>query len=215
MLNLIKNTYELYFKKLPLLALFVIPLILYSAADSYLKELSYTFVEYQIFVTVSLFLSPFIFTATEIALYKYLMQVKVGGGLGFIKKWAIFVTIHLVMGWIMMLPILILKLFVPNLGMCWIVGALVANIFLGGWIFARVNVILPMIMNGDKLSFKGMWTLGAKGYLPWLLVSALVYFPYIGSYYLIPNDIAQMIIASLLSIVSCVFNSLYYKAERK
>lgn len=215
MLNIIKESYVLYFKKLPLLALFVMPLILYSAADFYLQRLSYTFTEYQIFVTISLFLSPFIFTATQIALYKYLMQVDVGGGLGFIKKWAVFVAVHLVMGWVMMFPVFVLRFFASSFGIHWVAMALVANIFLGMWLFARINIVLPMIMNGDKLSLKGLWKFGAKGYLPWVLVSTFIYLPYIGSYYLIKNEIAQMIIVSLVSIVSCVFNSKYYKAEKK
>lgn len=214
MLTVIKDTYKLFLRKLPIWILFILPLIVYSLGDDCLRA---RYAGNRAYLYLSLCLSPLVYSAVEIAIYKYVMKVQLGKVWGFIKKWLLFVIIQFVMGFVMMIPIFILsKIFAHhNIGFYWVPLGLIANIFVGIWLFAKVNVLLPMIMAGEKINFKSFAALAKGSYLSWAAVAALIYFPYIAAYYLIGNDEANIVVTSLLSVLLCLFNSLYYETKRK
>lgn len=214
MLSIIKDTYKLFLRKLPVWILFILPLIIYSVGDDYLRA---NFAECRSYFYLSLCLSPLVYCAVEIAIYKYVMKVEIGKFWGFIKKWILFIIIQFVMGFVMMTPMFVLSKIMlhHNINSYWIPFGLIANIFVGIWLFAKVNVLLPMIMSGEKITFKSYMVLAKGGYLSWVLVSAFIYFPYVAAYYLIGNPEVNIVVTSLFSVVICLFNSLYYMSAKK
>ena len=67
MFNIIRDTYKLYFRKLPLWALFILPLVLYSVADDYLRVY---FADCRFYIYLAVVLSPVVYAAVELAVYK-------------------------------------------------------------------------------------------------------------------------------------------------
>lgn len=212
MFNIIQDTYKLYFRKLPVWALFVLPLVLYSVADDYLRVY---FADCRFYIYLSVVLSPVVYAAVELAVYKYMLKAELGKVWGTLKKLVLFAVIQFAAGFVMMLPMFVFSRTAGHhqLGSLWIPFGLVANIFLGIWFFARINIILPMIVKGDKITLKSFDKQVKNTYAFWAAVAALIYFPYIASYYLIGNSIVNVLVAGFLSVLQPLFNSLYYQAK--
>lgn len=214
MFHVIQDTYKLYLKKLPVWILFVLPMIVYSAADDYLRDY---FAGSRFYFYLSVVLSPVVYAAVQLAIYKYVMKIDLGKVWGTVKKMALFAVIQFSMAFVMMLPMFVFSRIAEHhqLGNLWVPFGLVGNIFLGIWLFAKVNVILPMIAKGDKVTPKSFDKTAKDSYAFWAAVAALVYFPYIASYYLIGNVWANVAATSLLSVLQPLFNSLYYQSKAK
>lgn len=214
MFNIIQDTYKLYFRKLPVLALFVLPLVLYSVADDYLRVY---LADCRFYIYLSAVLSPLVYAAVELAVYKYMLKAKLGKVWGTLKKLVLFAVIQFSAGFVMMLPMFVLSRIAGHhqLGNLWVPFGLIANIFLGIWFFARVNIVLPMIVNEDKVTLKSFDRQAKDTYAFWAVVAALIYFPYIASYYLIGNVIVNVLVTGFLSVLQPLFNSLYYQAKNK
>lgn len=87
MLQIIKDSYHLYFKKFHIWLLFILPLIIYSFLDDYLLAKAAENEKFSFYMTLSLILSPLVYTAIEMFIYRQAMQVKFGKLWGFVKKW--------------------------------------------------------------------------------------------------------------------------------
>lgn len=214
MLNIIKDTYKLFFQKFPIWVLFVLPLMVYSFGDDYLRG---SYADCRSYLYLSLCLSPLVFTVVEVAIYKYVLKAELGRIWGFVKKWLLFAVIQFVMGFVMMVPMFILSKIVAHhsVSIYWVPLGLIINIFLGIWLFAKVNVLLPMIIKGDKITVESFNNMAKGSYLAWLLPATLVYFPYVASYYLIGDNTVNIVVTSLLAVLQCLFNCLYYENKQK
>lgn len=212
MFHVIQDAYKLYLKKLPVWFLFVLPLVVYSTADDYLRVY---FADSQFYIYLSVVLSPVVYAAVQLAIYKYVMKTDLGKVWGTVKKLVLFTVIQFAMAFVMMLPMFVFSRIADHhqLGYLWVPFGLVANIFLGIWLFAKVNVVLPMVVKGNKITLKSYGKMAKGSYIFWAAVAALVYFPYIASYYLISNAWAGIITTGMLSVLQPLFNSLYYQAE--
>lgn len=212
MFNVIQDTYKLYLKKLPVWSLFVLPLIVYSVADDYLRVY---FAGNRFYMYLSAVLSPVVYAAIQLAIYKYVMKTDLGKLWGTVKKLVLFTVIQFAMAFVMMLPMFVLSRIAEHhqLGDLWIPFGLVANIFFGFWIFAKASVVLPMIVKDDKITLESFNGLAKGSYAFWTAVAALVYFPYIASYYLISNPWINVFVTGFLSVLQPLFNSLYFQAK--
>lgn len=212
MFNLIKDTYKLYLKKMPLWILFVLPLIAYSLTDDVLRE---KYAGCSCYLYCSMFLGPLVFSSAELFIYRHVMKFNMGKIWGFLKKVVLFTVAQFVMGLIMIVPMFIWARIANhhNIGEYWLVVGLIVNVFLGIWLFAKINVLLPMIACGDGLSFDKFKKFSTGSYTSWLLASAFIYFPYIASYYLISNGIVNVVITSIVAVLMCLFNALYYQSK--
>lgn len=215
MLNILKNTYETYVKKFPVLVLFVLPLLVYSAGDDGLKHFFANTDFMQAWGVLSIVFSALVYTAVQIFIYRYLMKVHLGKTIGFLKVWAKFFVVHLVLSNLIMLPVLGMMLGAVyfDAGSYAFPLALLINMFLGFWLMARVNIVLPMIVAGDDIAPKSVWEFGKGTYASWLLPVALVYLPYVLSFYLIRCEWTKVIVVGLLSVLVTVFNFVYYQSK--
>lgn len=216
MLQIIKDSYHLYFKKFHIWLLFILPLIIYSFLDDYLLAKAAENEKFSFYMTLSLILSPLVYTAIEMFIYRQAMQVKFGKLWGFVKKWVFFIVIQLVMGYVMMIPVFIMSAIAGHHGLpsFWLPAALVINVFLGIWLFAKVCVVLPLIMAGRKVGMREFWTFSRASYVSWLLAAVLVYFPYVAAFYLISCNVANIVVSALLSVIITLFNTMYYQANK-
>lgn len=213
MLKIVKDTYHMYFKKMHIWFLFILPMILYSFLDEFLlKNSSESFAFY---ATLSLFLSPLVFAIVEMSIYRYVLKVEFGKVLEFVKKLILFTLVQVIFGFVAMIPVFILGAIAAhhNIVTGWLVLALIANIFLGGWLLAKVSVVLPLIITGEKFEMNKFWMYCKAPYRSWLIVSALVYFPYIATFYLIDCNFWNIIVSGFLSVIITLFNSAYYQAN--
>lgn len=215
MLTILKDTYTTYVKKFPVLVLFILPLLIYSAGDDALKHFFANSDFMQAWGVLSIVFSALVYTATQIFIYRYLMNVHLGKVMGFLKVWAKFFVVHLVLSNLIMLPVLGMMLGAVyfEAGSYAFPLALIINMFLGFWLMARVNVVLPMIVANDDVAPRKVWEFGKDSYTAWLLPVAFVYLPYVLSFYLISCEWTKVIVVGLLSVLLTVFNFVYYQSK--
>lgn len=210
MLNIIKESYLLFLKKLPLWIAFIVPLAAFSYLDEYVRAKGIN--------SWSLRFGGVLLVALiEIAVFKYAGDLKLEKGWRIVKN-VIFITVfQVVFSVIMMLPVIIAiriaqhhQLLSPE----FLFFSYTANIFLGGWCFAKFNSVMPMVAAGDKLSWEkiGQYTKGS--YKDWLWVSLLLYFPYVCSLYLISCIFTSIVVNALFLIAISIFNVLYYQSRK-
>lgn len=104
MFHVIQDAYKLYLKKLPVWFLFVLPLVVYSTADDYLRVY---FADSQFYIYLSVVLSPVVYAAVQLAIYKYVMKTDLGKVWGTVKKLVLFTVIQFAMAFVMMLPMFV------------------------------------------------------------------------------------------------------------
>ncbi len=216
MLTVLKDTYKTYVKKFPYLVLFIIPLLVYSAGDDALKHFFANSDFMTVWGVLSIVFSALVYTATQIFIYRYLMNVHLGKAMGFLKVWAKFFVVHLVLSNLIMLPVLgfMFGAVYFEAGSYAFPLALVVNMFLGFWLMARVNVVLPMMVANEDIAPKAVWEFGQDSYKAWLLPVAFVYLPYVLAFYLIHCAWVKVIVVGLLSVLVTVFNVVYYQSKK-
>lgn len=212
MLETIEKSYKLLVKKIPYLAVLLFILMIYEflnqkAFDSVSKS--------QLAIYGLLFLGPIVYASIELVIYKHFMKVDFGRALGFIKKMALFIILHLIYGFVFMAPVFLIRYLCADHCAYWMPISLVVNIFVAFWLLARMSLIFPMIVDGAKITPKILWTSTKGSYLSWVMVATLIYFPYILSYYMISNIWVNMALSSSLSMSILLFNTVYYQTKIK
>ena len=209
MLNIIKNSYVLFAKKILLWLAIVAPLIVFSCVDSYFFNGMFSIGTWQI-------VGILILVATELVLYHYMLKIDRESVWSTVKKIILTAVVQVVMGVVMMIPVYIFMNIAYHHNFAesalWI--GMVVNIFLGGWLFAKVCAIIALIMTNEKLSWARFKEFSKASYMDWAWASALVYFPYVLFNYLPINIYAGNVITAVLLVVLCTFNSSYYLAKK-
>ena len=209
MLSKIEESYTLFLKKLPLWIALVLPVTAFSFVDEYVA-----LPEYSWEMTI---LGIILLSLTELFIFKYAGAIQLGYVGQIIKKTIVYGFYQAVIGAIMMVPVYIAMQIAQHHQMLtfgYVLICFVANIFLGGWFFAKANAILPLIAAGEKISFSKFKEYVKGSYFHWCLVSLLIYFPYVYSVYLINCLITSMILSNLFMVVFCLFNVKYYQAKQ-
>ena len=209
MLNIIKSSYVLFAKKISLWLALVAPLIVFSCVDSFFFDGMFSIGSWQI-------VGILILVATELVLYHYMLKIDRETVWSAVKKIVLTAVVQVVMGVVMMIPVYIFMNIAYHhnftAGALWL--GMVINIFLGGWLFAKVSSLIALIVTNEKLSWARFREFSKASYKDWAFCSALVYFPYVLFTYLPINIYAGNVITAVLLVVLCTFNSSYYLAKK-
>lgn len=211
MFAIIKDSYVLFFKKLPLWIAFILPMAIFS----YIDDLFWAGKGENWSLKI---LGLMIFAATELAIYRKAMEIELGGAVKAILKAIFLIVFQIVMGIVMLLPVYVFMHIAQHhqiMSFSYYALSLLVNVLLGGWIFAKANALVPLVIAGEKVDFSKFKEFSKGSYVAWALVSLLVYFPYVASYYLIECVWLNTILTSVFVAVFCLFNSVYYKAKNK
>ena len=144
MLSVIKESYVLFCKKLPLWVAVLLPMAVFSYVDEYYRSISED--------SWSMRLGGVLIVAlTELFVFKFAAQINLGNIWQIVKKAFLISVYQIVTGVIMMLPVIIgMKIAAHHhvLSNGFLFISFIVNIFLGGYFFAKYNMALPLIAVG-------------------------------------------------------------------
>ena len=217
MLNLVIDSYKSFLKKLPVMVLFILPLLVYSCAEIYLQG---EFSASKTFIFITVVLAALANVLTEISLYKYNLGQDSRNPL---KPWYnifIYYVAQMIFGLLLSLPALLFTYIFSKLGLPGaVLLAWTLNIFIGIALWARLNVLLPMVISEKKIIVGDFIKKTSAPYYKWLLVAVCIYLPYIAVNFLINNPWLNAILLPIAMMLIIVFNSSYmhsiYKSGTK
>ncbi len=210
MLSIIKDSYFSFFKQIHKWIVVVLPLAIFSYLDEYLRG------EYGYCWGMKL-AGIVLLTLTELFIFKKVAALELGNIWNVVKKVVLISVYQVVIGLIMLVPVYIAIKIAQHhqiLSLGYIFWAFVINIFLGGWLFAKTNAILPSVVAGEKLNISTFKSYTKGSYMDWVWVSLLIYFPYIISLYMVDCVVLSIAISSLFVAVFSLFNIKYYQSKK-
>lgn len=210
MLSVIKESYVLFLKKLPLWVAVLLPMAVFSYIDEYYRSI------YEDCWSIRLG-GVMVVALTELFIFKFAAQINLGNIWQIVKKAFLISVYQIVVGLIMMLPVIIAMQIASHhniLSNGFLFISFIVNIFLGGYFFAKYNMALPLIAVGEKISLANIKQYAKGSYKEWCWVSFLLYFPYVCSLYLIDCVLTSIILSSLFIAVFSIFNILYYQTKK-
>lgn len=217
MLKTIAASYKIFLKNFPVILLFALPLLVISGIEIYFQGLNNASKGVTYFIALAIFLLPLISAATDIAVYRRLFGFESKNPFICLKTLFLYLFTQIGLGLIATLPIFLFKyifgMFVSCPFTCMALSIFL-NMFIGIYILARFNIILALLVQNKVPSLQEFLDYTRKPYAQWLLVSFLVYLPYILINYLVPNPYANMILTSLLMLVFVCFNTAYVTTHK-
>ena len=210
MLNVIKDSYILFFKKLPLWVALLLPLVAFSYADEYVRatHVNSWFMRLGGVVVV---------TIVELLVFKFVAEIKFGNVWQIVKRTILISLYHMILGIIVIIPVYVFMHIAAhhNILTNWFLFfTFVVNIFLSGYVLAKYNTLLPLMAKGEKMSLSLIKQHTKGSYKDWCVVSSLLYFPYVCSLFLINCTLTSIVVSSLFVIVFSIFNALYYNLKK-
>lgn len=218
MLKLIKDSYKLFFKNLPLLLLFAFPLLVLSALNIYFG--TYTPINRGIiyFTYAALLLIPLVSAGTDISIYRRLFHFNIVNPLSSLHAFILYLLAQIGLGLIGTAPIFLFQYLFNLFGLHPFTSlslAITLNIFIGFAFMARFNIILPLIIQNKVPSLHDFLSYTNRPYKQWLAVAAFVYLPYVVLHYLtIPCIYTNMIVTTIFMFVFICFNIVYVNNNR-
>ncbi len=218
MLRLIKDSYKLFFKNLPVIILFALPLLVLSALNIYFG--SYTPVNRGIvyFTYAALLLLPLVSAGTDISIYRRLFHFNIVNPLSSLHAFILYLLAQICIGLIGTAPIFLFQYLFDITGLSPFVSlslAIIVNIFVGFAFMARFNVILPLIIQNKVPSLHEFMSYTKRPFRQWLSVAVLVYLPYVVLHYLsAPCPYTNMLITTIFMFVFICFNVVYVNNNR-
>ena len=206
MLNVIKDSYISFFKQFSKWGIFILPLLCFSFLEEYLQK------NYGDCFGLKI-LGIVILTLTELAIFKYAAEIPFGNVWNVVKKTVLISVYQVLIGIVMLIPVYIaMKIGQHHHIMSWgyVFICFVANIFIGGWVFAKANAIVALLAADEKINLARYKEFTKSGYLDWCWVSLLIYFPYVFSLYLVECAWVSIVISSLYLGIFSLFNARYY-----
>ena len=89
------------------------------------------------------------------------------------------------------------------------------NIFVGIALWARLNVLLPMVIAGKKVTAADFFKKTSASYLQWLAAAVFIYLPYIAINFLVNNPWLNAVLLNIAMILIIVFNTNYMRSIYK
>lgn len=218
MLRLIRDSYKLFFKNLPLIVLFALPLLVLSALDIYFG--SYTPVNRGIvyFAYAALLLIPLVSAGTDISIYRRLFHFNIINPLSSLRAFILYLLVQIGVGLVGTAPIFLFQYLFNLLGLTPLLSlslAVVVNLFIGFVFMARFNIILPLIIQNKIPPLHEFLSYTRRPFKQWLSVAALVYLPYVILHYLsAPCPYTNMIVTTIFMFVFICFNIVYVNNNR-
>ena len=218
MLKLIKDSYKLFFKNLPLLLLFASPLLVLSALNIYFG--TYTPINRGIiyFTYAALLLIPLVSAGTDISIYRRLFHFNIVNPLSSLHAFILYLLAQIGLGLIGTAPIFLFQYLFNLFSLHPFTSlslAITLNIFIGFAFMARFNIILPLIIQNKVPSLHDFLSYTNRPYKQWLAVATFVYLPYVVLHYLtIPCIYTNMIATTIFMFVFICFNIVYVNNNR-
>lgn len=218
MLRLIKDSYKLFFKNLPVIILFALPLLVLSALNIYFGN--YTPVNRGIvyFTYAALLLLPLVSAGTDISIYRRLFHFNIVNPLSSLHAFILYLLAQICIGLIGTAPIFLFQYLFDITGLSPFVSlssAIIVNIFVGFTFMARFNVILPLIIQNKVPSLHEFMSYTKRPFRQWFSVAVSVYLPYVVLHYLsAPCPYTNMIVTTIFMFVFICFNVVYVNNNR-
>lgn len=217
MLKTISSTYKTYAKTFPVILLYALPLLVLSSIQVYFLGINEPNKGVAAFIMLSLFVVPLVGAATDVAIYRFLMKFGKVNPLISIKAYLYYLIAQIGIGIIGVLPIFAFKFILDKMGLgnISLYLSLFLNLFVGIFLIARLSIALPLIVAQKKFSLQTFWQDTNDTYPHWMMVSVLVYLPYIILNYGVSCPYLNMAVTTLFSFVFIVFNTLYAQDKFK
>ena len=218
MLGLIKDSYKLFFKNIPVIILFALPLLVLSALDIYFEN--YTPVNQGIlyFAYASLLLIPLVSAGTDISIYRRLFHFDIVNPLSSLRAFIVYLFAQIGIGLIGTAPIFLFQYLFNLLGISPLLNlslSIILNLFIGFIFIARFNIVLPLIIQNKVPSLHEFMSYTCKPFKQWLIVATVVYLPYVILYYLTAsNPYINIIVSTLFTFEFICFNITYVNNNR-
>lgn len=210
MLSVIKDSYILFLKKLPLWVAVLLPLVAFSYADEYIRA--------EHINSWSMRLGGVaVLTIVQVVIYKLVSELKLGNVWQIVKKILLISLYQMVLGIIVVIPILLLMKIASHHNILtdeFLFFAFVVNIFISGYLLAKYNTLVPLMAKGEKISLSLIKQHTKGSYKDWCWVSFLLYFPYVCSLFLIDCTLTSIVVSSLFVVVFSIFNALYCNQKK-
>ncbi len=212
MLKTIADAYKLFFRKFPIIVLYSLPLLVLSAIEIFFENLDTENKGASYFLALSAYLIPLVSAAVDVALYKRFLGIKEVNPLRPIKTYTEYFFVQLGIGLIAVAPLHAIYYILnqnsgPTLGH--LITAITLNMFLGIYILARFNIILPLIIENKLLKLKDFMSFTADSYKNWIIASFLIYTPFLFSNYAFSNPYTNMVITNFCMLLIVCFNCAY------
>ncbi len=217
MLNMISASYKTYGKNFPVILLYALPLLVLSVLEAYFRGSDGNGKGIAYFIALTAFFLPLISAATDIAIYRRLLNTGRVNPFICFKTLFIYMFTQIALGLIFAtIPVLLFAYFLGFLFSFHtaLVLALVLNIFVGMVYLARFNIILPLIVMNKKITWKTLKTYTDRPYKQWLTVACLVYAPYLLVNYLFCCPISNVVLTNLFMFVFVCFNIVYVTGNK-
>lgn len=216
MFKIIVNSYLTFFKNLPVILLYALPLLVLSAIEIYFEGLSSANYGVKYFIIMAVYLIPFVSAATDIAVYQRLLGFTKINPFNSPKTLVIYFLVQLGIGIIAVVPLYAVYYFLnintgATLSHLWV--AILLNMFLGIYFLARFNIILPLLVKGQMLKLKDFLAVTDYKYSQWVLAGFLIYGPYLVLNYVVPCPYLNMFFTCLYMLVFVCFNVTYISTK--
>ncbi len=212
MLKTIADSYKLFFRKFPIILLYALPLLVFSVIEVFFETQNSENKGIYYFLLLSSYLIPLVSAGVDVALYKRLLGIKNVNPLQPFKTYFSYFFVQLGIGIIAVIPLHAL-FYILNLNsgptLSHLVIALVVNMFLGIYVLARLNLVLPLIIQNKLLKLKDFMTFSRDSYLNWIIAGFLIYGPFLVSNYIIANPYINTLITNLCMLLFVCFNTTY------
>lgn len=218
MLRLIKDSYKLFFKNLPLIILFALPLLVLSILDIYFG--GYTPINRGIvyFSYAALLLIPLVSAGTDICIYRRLFHFNIINPLSSLRAFILYLLAQIIIGLIGTAPIFLFQYIFHTFGLPPLMNlfsSVVLNLFVGFIFIARFNIILPLIIQNKIPSLHEFLSYTKRPFKQWLSVATLIYLPYVILHYLsVPCPYTNMIVTTIFMFVFICFNVVFVNNNR-
>ncbi len=218
MINMIGDSYKMFLRNSRWIVLYSLPILILSSLYVYFQsKLSLTtgivYVSYFVML-----LLPLVSAATDVSIYRRLFHFSQINPLSSLRAFVLYLVVQIVIGLIGTLPIFLFQYLFAFMGfsaLLSIVAAIIINIFLGFWLMARFNILLPLIIQNKVPSLPDFMAYTKRPYIHWLEVAALVYMPYTILYYLtFFCPYTNNILTTLFMFVFICFNVAFVNANR-
>ena len=162
MFDLIKNSYVSYVKNFGYIFAIMFWFVTYTLSSTYIDAGNIDFINVSIFQKLNLVISTIFLVLVEIFIYKRFLKLKIKGFMNWAKKSILILFVRVVLMCVAFLPIFLLNVFVSFNNLYLLSAVLLANAFLGFALYARLNVITPMILSNEKITFKSVVSKGKQ-----------------------------------------------------
>ncbi len=215
MFTIIRRSYVFFLQKLPLLLLFLLPLLLFETADTAMDKDQLSQVG-----VISALVAIFLKVEIMLVIYTFLLDDKIRWGYAplFMLK---FLALDFVISLIAAAPSLIIfhlldVTFVDMAFPLWFYeSCLILTMLYTLWILPRLSLLYPRFIKGEKISPKIWWQATSDKNWRWLLAGVFICGPDLFSRFWNYNTYVEIVWSNLVLLLPVCFSVVYFKKNRE